>query len=336
MSDIGDGGDDTEEELVYELTESETERSSKAEVKRILGAGDHYSVLDLDPTVDLNANEDLLRRSYLEKSILVSPINCSSRFSEKAFSRLVEAYDTLCDPIKRARYDGYIGKRVRRRKNSNTFGKKLNRAADTLAQITQEQELKPVNTPLRTIARGLLWLDKGINSVSTPRNRRRRRGSSDIGRPGSEYSDSEDSRNDDNDTERLSREAHRNVLPDRRGIAAERSSRLVIQDGSALRRLAQGFSNMDTVVSSYLALVKEGAKAHREHARRVREQQQQQSNTLENPMFEGSLRRHSTRNRRFPFRGLRIPSDNDQPRRSESEDNNASTSEGGNRNDLDS
>jgi len=63
MSDIGDGGDDTEEELVYELTESETERSSKAEVKRILGAGDHYSVLDLDPTVDLNANEDLLRRT---------------------------------------------------------------------------------------------------------------------------------------------------------------------------------------------------------------------------------------------------------------------------------
>lgn len=83
---------------------------------------------------------------------------------------MAEAYDTLNTPSKRQEYDVEIGKEVKRKRNSNNFGAKLNKLADALDEITEEQDIKPVNTPLRTVARGLLWLDRNVTALTRKRS----------------------------------------------------------------------------------------------------------------------------------------------------------------------
>mmetsp|Transcript_12453 Transcript_12453/g.15452 ORF Transcript_12453/g.15452 Transcript_12453/m.15452 type:complete len:324 (+) Transcript_12453:143-1114(+) len=273
--------DEDSSEYVSEEPEDENEFDAEVEIKRILRCNTHYAVLSLNPKLDLDLNDDSLRNSYLEKSMLISPSSCSHPFAKKAFAKLVQAYDTLSSPVDRREYDRQIGRRVKRRKNSNGFGTKLNKLADTLSEISKEQDLKPINTPLRTIARGLLWVDRSVSAAS------RRRVSS---------TDSEDS---DADSDEESADAIDSNINNRREIPprvrtrvntretveesfrndseeqSQRASRLVIEDGSVLRRLAQGFSNMDTVLSSYMALARAGHQAHREQARQLREAREQ-------------------------------------------------------------
>ncbi|KAA6423225.1 MAG: hypothetical protein FRX49_07212, partial [Trebouxia sp. A1-2] len=74
---------------------------AKSEVKRILAATSHYSVLEVETT----AGEDSIRKARRNKSLVVHPDKTDIAGARDAFDRVTSAAETLCDPSKRRQYD---------------------------------------------------------------------------------------------------------------------------------------------------------------------------------------------------------------------------------------
>lgn len=94
---------------------------------------------------------------------------------------------------------------------------------------------------------------------------------------------------------------------------AKKSSRIRVKDTKTnLRKLAQGFSNLDTVVSSYVALARAGQQQHRRHQRELAEsrarirQLEVEEHRRQMEIIE------SEANRRPPLRGLRLRRNDDE------------------------
>lgn len=157
------------------------------------------------------------------------------------------------DPLARATYNGEdpVLTESRRVKEPPL----LEALADTLHEMTEEQELHRKGTVFKGLARGLLWMDRIVNKQT---QRRRSSESSaetiDDATTQSSYNDDESDSEDGSDD----RDGGLVATSWKKGKGkVRRATYSQIDKGSKLRRLARDFLKLDTVVSSMVSISKE-------------------------------------------------------------------------------
>lgn len=135
----------------------------------------------------------------------------------------------------------------------------LEALADTLHEMTEEQELRRKGTVFKGVARGLLWVDKMVNKQVA--NRRSLDNSSDS------LDDATTQSTYNEDSSQNGRDLNEEVAQDNEDLVGtswrksqtklRRATYSKIDKGSKLRRLARDFLKLDTVFSSVLSISKE-------------------------------------------------------------------------------
>lgn len=238
----------------------EEEFAEAFEINRILKCSDFYEVMEMEVR-DFDANEEkaeeMLREQYMNKTLAVNPSRSLNRDAKRAFQLLTTAYDCLSDPLARATYNGDDPEltRVRRVKEPPL----LEALADTLHEMTEEQELRRKGTVFKGVARGLLWVDKMVNKQVA--NRRSLDNSSDS------LDDATTQSTYNEDSSQNGRDLNEEVAQDNEDLVGtswrksqtklRRATYSKIDKGSKLRRLARDFLKLDTVFSSVLSISKE-------------------------------------------------------------------------------
>lgn len=216
------------------------------EVGRILSSEDYYEMFEMKESEFRKSEdtaEELLREQYLAKTLLLNPTRNGS--SNEAFELLAEAYDCLSDQERRASYNG--GDRESVRKKFQKPPKLLTVLANTLHEVSEEQELNRKRTTFGMLAQGVLYLDKMVNKPVL--NRTRVSDDSESVQTQSYGSDSDLSDDLEEDGDDIGHSWQQRNQAHRRRVSYS-----MVDDGSQLRRIARGFLKVDTVMSSMFAI----------------------------------------------------------------------------------
>lgn len=90
---------------------------ASAEIERVLSAPNYYAVLHVTPHASLNE----MKRNYKKLSLVLHPDRCQAPRAKEAFQEVSTAHVTLANPMKRKMYDLYLGDRVERSGNAETY-----------------------------------------------------------------------------------------------------------------------------------------------------------------------------------------------------------------------
>ena len=173
---------------------------------------------------------------------------------------LTTAYDCLSDPLARATYNGEdpVITGIRRVKEPPFF----EALADTLHEMTEEQELQRKGTVFKGLARGLLWMDKLVNKQTQVR--RSSESSAETVEDASTQSSYNEDRSDTDEEEEGSDGDLVGTGWKKSNAKLRRATYSQIDKGSKLRRLARDFMKADAVFSSARAIFKESRRRQRQ------------------------------------------------------------------------